>query len=187
MINWRVVVPIKQGKDGKSRLGKLLESEARTDLAERMAAHVLGVVTSLFPPQSVTILSPVRPERWKGGWVQDEGRGLNAELAAWRATQSNVPILILFADLPLLSAEDLTALLELAGEGAALATDRAGLGTNALAIVDGRAFSLRFGPDSRALHCAQYNDLAVLQREGLMADLDTAEDFAFARARGFEV
>lgn len=187
MTGWRVLVPIKQGKDGKSRLGDLLESGARIDLAERMAAHVVGVLTSLFPPESITILSPVRLDDWQGGWVKDEGRGLNAELSAWRASQGKAPILILFADLPLLSANDVQALLDLAGTGAALATDTAGQGTNALAIADGRAFLLRFGLDSRALHCAQYADLSVLQREGLMADLDTPDDVAFARTRGFTI
>lgn len=187
MIDWRVLVPIKQGKDAKSRLGDLLESDARTDLAERMAVHVLDVLTSLFPPESITILSPVRPAGWQGGWVQDEGRGLNAELSAWRVSQGKAPFLILFADLPLLSADDVQALLEMAGTGAVLATDTAGQGTNALAIADGRPFTLRFGLDSRAHHCAQYADLSVLQREGLMADLDTPGDVAFARARGFTI
>jgi 2-phospho-L-lactate guanylyltransferase len=187
MIDWGVLVPIKQGNASKSRLGDMLEREARSDLAGRMADHVLGVLTRLFAPHRITILSPIRLERWSGGWVKDEGVGLNAELSTWRAAQGQAPVLILFADLPLLSAEDVTALLDLAAHGAALATDRWGQGTNALAIADGRPLTLSFGKDSRALHCAQYADIAVLRREGLMADLDTPDDVAFARARGFVI
>jgi 2-phospho-L-lactate/phosphoenolpyruvate guanylyltransferase len=185
--NWNVLVPIKQGRDGKSRLGTMLGGHARSSLAERMATHVLAVLQTCFEISCLTILSPHRPGGWQGGWVCDEGRGLNPELAAWRAAQGRAPIFIIHADLPLLSADDVQAMLEAADQGAALATDRTGNGTNALAIADGRAMTLCFGANSRALHCAQYPDMPVLQREGLLADLDTPEDVQFLATRGFVV
>jgi 2-phospho-L-lactate/phosphoenolpyruvate guanylyltransferase len=184
---WRVVVPIKQGNDGKSRLGAMMEGDARSSLAERMAAHVLGVLQGCFDRSQITIVSPRCPGDWEGDWMRDEGRGLNAELSAWRAAQGDRPNLIIHADLPLLVADDVRALLRAADQGAALATDRAGQGTNALAIADGRSLTLCFGANSRARHCAQYPDMPVLQREGLMADLDTPDDAQFVRDRGFAV
>ena len=187
MTDWRVLVPIKQGNDGKSRLGSMMGGDARSDLAERMAAHVLGVLLTCFDPAQITILSPCRPDGWKGGWSQDEARGLNQELTAWRDDQGNAAILIIHADLPLLSAEDVRAIVDAASDGAAIATDRAGQGTNALAIGDGRPFTFCFGADSRALHCQQYPQMPVLRREGLMADLDTPDDAKFVGARGFAV
>lgn len=117
--------------------------------------------------------------------MRDEGRGLNAELSAWRDAQGNAPVLIIHADLPLLTEDDVQALLRAADQGAALATDRAGQGTNALAIADGRPLALRFGVNSRSRHCAQYPDMPALQREGLIADLDTPDDARFVRDRGF--
>ena len=187
MTDWRVLVPIKQGNDGKSRLSSMMGGDARSDLAERMAAHVLGVLLTCFDPAQITILSPCRPDGWKGGWSQDEARGLNQELTAWRDDQGNAAILIIHADLPLLSAEDVRAIVDAASDGAAIATDRAGQGTNALAIADGRPFTFFFGADSRSLHCEQYPQMPVLRREGLMADLDTPDDAIFVGARGFAV
>jgi 2-phospho-L-lactate/phosphoenolpyruvate guanylyltransferase len=184
---WRVVVPIKQGSDGKTRLGAMLGGDARSSLAERMAAHVLGILQGCFDRSQITILSPLCPKGWDGGWRRDEGRGLNPELSAWRAAQGDTPILIIHADLPLLAADDVRALLDAADQGAALATDRAGQGTNALAIADGRSLTLCFGANSRARHCDQYPDMPVLQREGLMADLDTPDDAQYVRDRGFAV
>ena len=182
---WRVLVPIKQGQNGKSRLAHLLPHGARADLVERMAQHVLDVLSDCFETSNITILSPQSPENWTGQWARDEGRGLNCELAAWRALQGDTPVLILHADLPLLTSNDVQALIKAADYGAALATDRAGQGTNALAIADGRAMDFCFGPDSRLRHIAQYPDMPVVQIDGLSADLDTADDVRFIQSRGF--
>jgi 2-phospho-L-lactate/phosphoenolpyruvate guanylyltransferase len=185
--DWRVIVPIKQGHNVKSRLGLIMGDDARLNLAERMAAHVLSVLQTCSDNLFITILSPRRPNRWRGDWVRDEGRGLNPELTAWHATQGDAPILIIHADLPLLTADDVWAMMDAAGQGCALATDRAGTGTNALAIADGRPIAFSFGVNSCALHCAQYQEMAVLQRVGLIADLDTPDDAQFIAARGFAI
>lgn len=187
MTVWRVVVPIKQGDDGKSRLRGTMSRDARFCLAERMASHVLDVLQDCFDRRAITIISPELPDLWSGEWVRDEGRGLNAELTAWRAAQANAPVLIVHADLPLLSSADIDALLDAAGEGVALATDRQGRGTNALAIFDGRPFTMHFGANSSALHRAQYPGTAIVEREGLMADLDTPDDVTFMLSRGFVI
>jgi len=187
MTPWRICVPIKQGHDCKSRLGGMMDKDGRMCLSERMAGHVLAVLQDRFEPEQITILSPARPEGWAHRWMRDQGRGLNPELAAWRAAQGNSPVLILHADLPLLDAEDIDALLAVAAGGVALATDRAGQGSNALAIADGRPFDMRFGARSRARHCDQYPDINVIEREGLMADLDTPDDARYICARGFAV
>jgi 2-phospho-L-lactate/phosphoenolpyruvate guanylyltransferase len=187
VIEWRAIMPIKQGVDGKSRLDSILGNEARCSLAERMAAHVLGVLTECCDISSITILSPLRPDHWQGEWARDAGRGLNAELTAWRAGQGKAAILIIHADLPLLSVDDVRAMLEAAAQGVAVATDREGRGTNALAIADGRPLTLCFGANSRKLHCAQYPEMPVLERDGLIVDFDTPDDAQFLAARGFHI
>ena len=186
MTRWRAVVPIKQGANGKSRLASVLSREERDALALRMALHVLAELEACAPIAEIAILSAACPKWWPGTWAVDRGQGLNAELGAWRGTAGKEPILIVHADLPLLRAAELDELLSIAGaQGIALATDRAGEGSNALAIADGRRFDFRFGPESRQLHARQAPGLAVLDLPGLTADIDTPEDLAFARAHGF--
>ena len=95
-------------------------------------------------------------------------------------------MLIIHADLLLLRAGEVNELLAAAAtHGVALATDRAGEGSNALAIPDGRVFDFRFGPASRNLHAAQTPGLGMLASPGLAADIDTPEDLAFAVSQVF--
>jgi 2-phospho-L-lactate guanylyltransferase len=186
MIAWRALVPIKQGANGKSRLASAMSHEERDALALRMALHVLAELAKCGSITEIAILSTYCPEWWGGAWVEDRGAGLNAEIAGWRRSIGAAPVLIVHADLPLLRASEIDELLEVAAaEGIALATDRAGEGTNALAIADGRAFDFRFGPNSRLHHAEQAPGLAVLDLPGLTADIDTPEDLAFVRAHGF--
>ena len=186
MTEWRALVPIKQGGNGKSRLAAVLSPEQRDALALRMARHVLAELEKCSSVGEIAILSERSPEWWGGVWIEDRGQGLNAELADWRRSVGEVPVLIVHADLPLLRADELDELLAVAAtQGIALATDRAGQGSNALAIADGRAFDFRFGPGSRNLHAEQAPGLEVLDLHGLSADIDTPADLAFARAHGF--
>lgn len=186
MICWHALVPIKQGSNRKSRLAEVLSQEERDLLSLRMARHVLSELGLCNGIQAVTILSTTRPGWWSGSWVADCGQGLNEEINAWRQTWGANAILIVHADLPLLQAEDLRHILDIAeAEGIALATDRAGEGTNALAIADGRPFEFRFGPNSRRLHLNQSPEMTVVERIRLSADIDTPDDLIFAREQGF--
>lgn len=186
MMAWRALVPIKQGANGKSRLASVMSHEERDALALRMARHVLAELEACAEIAEISILAATRPAWWPGSWVEDRGQGLNTELAAWRRSAGEAPILIVHADLPLLRAGELDEMLAVAAsQGIALATDRAGEGSNALAIADGRPFDFRFGPGSRQLHAEQAPGLAVFDLPGLAADIDTPKDLAFARAHGF--
>lgn len=186
MIRWRALVPIKQGGGGKSRLAALLSPQQRDGLSLRMALHVVAQLEQCSALAEVAILAARLPKWWQGSWIEDRGQGLNPEIAAWRISCGSDPVLIIHADLPLLEAADVTRLLKVAAaEGIALATDRAGLGSNALAIADGRPFDFRFGPDSRRLHSLQAPAMPVIEAIGLSADLDTPEDLAFVRQQGF--
>jgi 2-phospho-L-lactate guanylyltransferase len=182
---WQALVPIKQGVDGKSRLAGVLSDADRLALVSGMAAHVLQVLGQCQEIAGITILSPTRPAGWLGGWQIDQGRGLNQELSQWRAGLAGAPALVIHADLPLLAAADISALLDMATQHqAAMATDRVGQGTNALALSQPDPFEYCFGPMSRSLHSVQRPTMPVLERLGLMADLDTPEDLLFARAHG---
>jgi 2-phospho-L-lactate guanylyltransferase len=186
MIRWQALVPIKQGGNGKSRLAAMLSPQERDALSLRMARHMLSELGRCEGLSDITILSTDRPDWWSGSWTADGGQGLNAETTGWRQTRGTDAILIIHADLPLLQAVDVRHLLDVAeAEGIALATDRAGEGSNALAIADGRPFEFWFGPDSRGLHAAQSPEMTVIQRTSLSVDIDTLDDLKFARERGF--
>lgn len=180
------MVPFKLGAEAKSRLAGLLSAPQRAALGLRMARHLLGKLEASARFTEITLLSPDQPDWWSGTWAADLGSGLNAELMAWRAGQGAAPVLVIHTDLPLLEVDEVAALLDAAEtSGIALATDRAGEGSNALAIADGRDFTFRFGRGSRALHVAQAPSMPVIDSPGLAADLDTPDDAAFLTAQGF--
>lgn len=96
-------------------------------------------------------------------------------------------LLIVPADLPLIRADDLVAVLEAAATAqAVIAPDRAGNGTNALLIAPPVAIEPSFGEASferhRALAEAADLNLAVVERLGLGLDLDTPADVALLLA-----
>ncbi len=103
-------------------------------------------------------------------------------------------ILILPTDLPRIAAEDILELLERmpAAPGVALAPDRHRRGTNALAETPPGLIDFEFGEPSFPHHCAQARaknaGLAIVERGGLMTDIDMPQDLAeiedlVARAR----
>lgn len=177
-MNWTAIVPIKPPAARKTRLTGM-DADARLALTDRMLTHVVAVLKAAAGVGRVVLLS--NESHGRADWISDEGRGLNAELEAARAVVGG-DVLVIHADLPLLTAQDVGELLAIADRsGAALAPDRHGTGTNALALRTGLPFAFRFGPDSCARHRAQLSDsTAVLLRPGLATDIDTAEDMVLA-------
>lgn len=187
-MSWTAIVPINYGREGKTRLAARLSPEQRARIAENMTRHVLQELSGVRDIASVRVLSALRPHFVSDQWIADQGRGLNAEIAAARGLFANEPVLFIHADLPFLQAEDVQALLDAAAHsGAAIAPDRHGLGTNALALADGRPFSPAFGANSFSRHKALLPDAAIVERTGLSFDLDEPEDLDLARARGLVI
>src|SRR3546814_8570724 len=61
-------------------------------------------------------------------------------------------MIFIHGDLPLLVPEEIEALIQAAGGGCALAPDRHGSGTNAIALMAAAPFEFAFGENSLALH-----------------------------------
>ena len=181
-MNWTAIVPIKPTGLGKTRLAGLLGPDQRARLGERMRDHVLAVLGGI-PNLEVRLLCPSPPADWAGHWIADTGRGLNAEIRSAARTVSS-RLLVVHADLPMLQADDIKALLGAAKNGIAIAPDRHGTGTNALALADPRALRFVFGPDSFARHRRQAPDAIVIDRPGLAHDLDTPDDLAVLLGSG---
>jgi 2-phospho-L-lactate guanylyltransferase len=187
MTDWIAIVPLKTAGDRKTRLADRLSAQERTALSKRMFAHVVGVLEG-NPRIEVVVLSDQRPDGWDGAWIADEGRGLNAELEAARASLTQAALLVLHADLPLLERADVDALIAAAeGQRVAIAPDRHGSGTNGLALMPGARIAFRFGPDSFRLHRTQVPASAVVERPGFGLDLDTPDDLAAAENTGFSL
>lgn len=185
MTDWIALVPWKQGPDSKSRLGNVLDPLQRTALSQHMAGHVVACLAQVQAIRAVHLLSPAAMPVWPADWLPDEGHGLNRELTRVRAQFGDAPILVIHADLPHLTIEDVTALLTAsAATGAAIAPDRHGKGTNAIALTHARSFDFAFGHDSFALHLAQIPDAAIIDPPGLSFDLDTPADLELARETG---
>lgn len=185
---WTALVAFNAPDKRKFRLSGRLDPAGRADLSKQLFAHLVGALRQVPRIGQIQVLSPATPDGWKGEWLKDHGRGLNAELEAARQAMSTARILVIHADLPLVAAEDIEALLDAAElAGVAIAPDRHGSGTNALAITEDRPIRLCFGKDSFALHRAQVGkNCPVIQRMGLALDIDTPDDLDFASCQGFK-
>lgn len=182
---WTALVPLKLGAQRKSRLAHRLTLAERERLSDRMAAHVLACLAATPRVSRIVTLAPAPVGA--GEWRADQGRGLNAELQAARAEVPGA-LAVVFGDLPLLSRDDVDALLDVAERaGIALAPDRRRRGVNALAIAVGRALVFEFGEHSFPRYRSQAPEAAVVQRPGLMHDIDTVEDMEAAAEAGWRL
>jgi len=185
---WSALVPFNFGRPRKTRLAGRLSEEQRNLLALDMVRHVVAVLAAVPQVESIRLIAPVDPRLAGTQWVEDRGRGLNAELAAARERLRDGPALIIHADLPLLTPADVAFLVDMAGaSGAAIAPDMAATGTNALALADGRPLALAFGADSFTRHRAALPDAAIVERTGLSLDVDDAPSLEAALGLGLSL
>jgi 2-phospho-L-lactate guanylyltransferase len=181
------LVPVKAGGTGKQRLARSLTGEQRAGLIRVMLREVLAALAATPAIDTVVVLSGARgdvPEALEV--VPDSGTGLNDSLQAMLpvlAARGATRLTVLFADLPLVDAADITALVGTAdAHTVAVAPDHAGTGTNALTLALPTAFRLQFGPGSFAAHLAEAARLglgvATVRRTGLACDIDEPADVA---------
>lgn len=187
------IVPVKPLDTAKSRLASVLAPTQRRRLVLTMLQDVLGalarvpavgqtfVVTADAEVAHVAVSSGVRTI------TESEALGLNAGVEAGLAVAARMGFaraLVLPADLPLLSAEDvarLTAETDASGRPqVALAPAADGDGTNALLVSPPDALVPRFGPGSFLAHLGQALarrlDLRVQHLTSLAVDIDTPAD-----------
>ncbi len=177
-------MPFKPPGARKTRLAEILSPAQREILSERLFRHVLATLRAVPMVSRVVVLSAVRPGD-EVAWLQDGGGGLNVELDAARRGLGAERIVIVHADLPFVGVADVTALLVAAEGGCAIAPDRHGAGTNALALNGYLDFGFAFGVVSFQAHLLAGNDQAVVvETPGLGFDIDTPGDFELAVGRG---
>ena len=186
----RIIVPHRGLAAAKTRLAPVLDDGEREALARRLLAQVLGVAHEACG--DVVVITPseaLEPQVTAAGarLVVQRGMGLNAGLEQARReaiAEGVTTLVILHGDLPNLGPDDVAALLDAlpAARGVAIAPDRAGTGTNGLALRPPDAIDLRFGQGSFEAHVAAADGagvpLAEVHRPGLAFDLDTPADLA---------
>ena len=187
----RIIVPHRGLESAKTRLASVLSHEERVLLGERLLRHVVGTaVASLGPDDELMVISPSRALADIVGPMGaslsiQNGMGLNEglEQARQAALDARVDILVVIhGDLPKLTRADIAALVRTLPPtgGVTIAPDRAGSGTNGLAMLPIDAIPFRFGKGSFAAHCAEAEKsgwpLVAVNRSGLAFDLDTPDD-----------
>lgn len=174
---WTAVVPLKAAGARKSRLAMRLSEVERDALAVRMAEHVIRMLRE-GGVDDVRVISPLPVALEAAAWEADHPNGLNASLSSFRDGFGGGPLVVIHADLPLLTAENVYQLLADAQDvGATIAPDRHDTGTNALAVADGRPLRFQFGLGSFARHHQESaRPWGVVRRRGLMIDIDTPDD-----------
>lgn len=183
-----LIVPVKSLAEGKSRLSDVLGPTQRRLLNRRFLDHVLSVAAEFPGADSTLVVSrdtevlAMARARNMAVLEEAEDKEQNTALSQARAAlgdRDRRDILVVSADLPYLSAEDLRAMCR---APAAIAPNEAGTGTNALFVTAPHAIPFHFGADSFSRHRGACRRLGlepvVVERPGLAFDVDTPEDYA---------
>ncbi|MBM4425778.1 MAG: 2-phospho-L-lactate guanylyltransferase [Chloroflexi bacterium] len=190
------IVPVKPLRRGKSRLAEALTEEERAALNEEMLARTLKTLSTLKEVDQVLVVSrdphALTIARNHGAkTVQEDGQPhLNTALT--RATviaqvHAAQGVLILPVDLPLLTTDDVLALIDRATKPpvVVIAPDRHGKGTNALLMIPPQQIEYEFGEGSFQRHCEQAKQsgarLEIVDLPSLGLDLDLPEDLEMVR------
>jgi len=186
------IVPVKPLRRGKSRLAGILTEDERTDLNRALLQHTLQILSELKEVDEVLVVSRdpqvlTIARNYGARTVREDGQPeLNTALR--RATviaqvYATRGVLVLPADLPLISREDALALVERATDPpvVVIAPDRHGKGTNALLIAPAGLIEYDFGENSFQRHCDLVKKagarLEVVNLPSLGLDLDSPEDY----------
>jgi 2-phospho-L-lactate guanylyltransferase len=190
------IVPVKPLRRGKSRLAGTLTEEERAVLNQELLERTLKTLSGLKELDKVLVVSrdqhALTIARNHGAkTVQEDGQPhLNTALtrasvvAQVHATHG---ILVLPVDLPLLTADDVLALIDRASKPpvVVIAPDRHHKGTNALLMVPAGQIEFEFGEGSFQRHCERALEsgarLEVVDLPSLGLDLDDPEDLELIR------
>jgi 2-phospho-L-lactate/phosphoenolpyruvate guanylyltransferase len=185
------IVPVKPLRRGKSRLAGVLNQDERAALNTYLLDHTLRILTATPEIEQVLVVSrdpqALSLARDRGARTVMEHGTPHLNVALTRATvvarnYSTRGVLIVPADLPLISPQDIRSMLEFAHDPpvVVIAPDRRRDGTNALLVCPVGLISYDFGPDSFARHCERARNagarLEICEMPSLALDVDLPED-----------
>ncbi len=189
----QALVPLKDLVQAKSRLAGLLRPSERRALAQAMVEDVLSVLALHSDITRITLLSDdpgagLLAQKYGAQCWSEQSlgtQGLNALIQ--RASEqllahSEESLIVLHGDLPLLTGDDISAVLvsQRTLQGLIVGCDRVGSGTNLLAFDTACLPRFCFGVDSCEGHKATAQSagipVQILQRLGVSVDVDDASD-----------
>ncbi len=187
------IIPVKPLRRGKSRLAGTLSEDEREHLNQDLLEHTLTTLKDIKELEQVLVVSrdphALTIARNHGARTVREDGQPHLNTALQRATivakvYATRGVLVLPADLPLLTRDDVLVLLEKASQPpvVVIAPDRHGKGTNALLMSPAGLIEYDFGEDSFQRHCDRARQagarLEVVDLPSLGLDLDMPEDLA---------
>jgi len=191
------IVPVKPLRWAKSRLSGVMSEEDRLELSQKMLTHTLKVLADI-PSIDRTLVVSRDPRvlalaRNLGARTVSERGSAQLNPALVRATlvarrYSVSGVLVLPADLPLLTREDVESLIARASDPpvVVIAPDRRRSGTNALLSCPPGLIEYAFGPQSFPSHLEQARaagvHLEICELPSLALDVDLPDDLAHLQA-----
>ena len=191
------IVPVKPLRYGKSRLAGTLTEDQRTELNRALLQHTLETLSEIEEVDGVLVVSrdphALTVARSHGARTVQENGQPQLNTALKRATvvaqvYATRGVLVLPADLPLISKDDILELVRRAQEPpvVVIAPDRHGRGTNALLISPPGLIEYDFGENSFQRHCERAKSagarLEIVELPSLALDLDIPEDFELVKS-----
>ena len=190
------IVPVKPLRRGKSRLAGALSENERVELNRLLLERTLRTLIELKEVEEVLVVSrnffALAIARDLGARTVQEDGAPTLNTALKRATvvaqvYASRGVLVIPADLPLLSQDDILTLLARATDPPVIviAPDRHQKGTNALLLSPADIIEYDFGQDSFKRHCERARKagarLEVVDLPSLGLDLDLPEDLELVR------
>lgn len=190
-MNFWAIVPVKPLRRGKSRLAWVLSEEERTALNQYLLAHTLDTLKTIPEIEHILVISrdpgALALARSHGARTVQEDGAPHLNVALTRATivaknYTTNGILIIPADLPLITTTDIRAMLNRAIDPPVVVVvpDRHHQGTNALLVSPAGLIQYSFGPGSYQIHCERAQQagarLEICELPSLALDVDLPED-----------
>ena len=172
-----ILLPIRAPEFAKSRL----DDARRASIYRQLVERTVRVIQEHASDFTVYLLCPEEeqaewPDLTHIAWLDDEHPGLLAQGITHALSHWAPPALVLMPDLPLLCADDLSAMLKQT-QDLVWIPDRSGHGTNGMIWRAGPLPYLAFGrPDSMRIHL-NATRAPRLYRRGLAWDVDTRADW----------
>jgi 2-phospho-L-lactate guanylyltransferase len=187
------IVPVAAFDRAKSRLGESLDPEERRELVELLLDQTLALLGHLLADRKIDDVLTISPDSQvlaRAGvhgsrTLQQCSGGLNAAIREARGdvvARGADAILVVPIDLPCADGpalEEIRNLLDRTGQIVVLVTDRAGTGTNILALRPPTVIDVAFGLSSREAHRRATEAVGAPYVEvagPLQFDLDTPDD-----------
>ena len=185
------IVPVKPLRRGKSRLAGMLTEDQRTRLNRYLLEHILTILNEVSEIEHTLVVSrdptALALTRLLGGRTVLEGGVPQFNTALKRATavaraHGAHAVLILPADLPLITASDVRILLKRGQKPpvVVIAPDRRDNGTNGLLVNPAGLIEYGYGPGSNHRHAERAAEagarVEIIPSKTIGLDLDLPED-----------